>query len=86
MKMKKSFVLLLLLAACGERPEAFTPLAIDMPVAVSCKAPVIHAPPDLLASLPKNTGLADGMKACLQDDLLEHAYAAQLAAALEACR
>lgn len=84
--MKKSFALLLLLAACGERPEAFTPVAVDMPVAVTCKAPIIPAPPDLMAALPKDVDLANGMKACLQQSLLDQAYAAQLAAALEACR
>ncbi len=77
---------LLLLAACGERPVAFAPVPVDMPVAVACKVPGIPAPSAPMAALPKDATLASGMKACLQDDLLEHAYADQLAVALAACR
>lgn len=84
--MKFALALLLLLAACGERPEAFRPFAVDVPVTVSCKTPDIKKPSDLMAVLPKSAALTTGMKACLQQTLLDKGYEATLEAELKACR
>ena len=84
--MKPTLFLLLLLAACAERPEAFRPVAVDVPVMAECKPPNIAKPPDLMAALPRNASLSAGMKSCLQQTLLDKGYEAELTAALQACR
>ena len=85
--MKTIIALCLLLGACAAAPEEiFTPVETEKAVAVTCKIPAIQPPTDLLAALPVNASLTDGMKACLAQHDYEIGYNQQLLAAIQTCQ
>jgi hypothetical protein len=85
--MKMSCALLLLLAACAGAAEApvYAPIAVDMPVPMSCKMPDIKIPDDALAALPRDATLTQFTKTCAEQTLLDKAALSEMAAALKAC-
>jgi hypothetical protein len=75
----------LALTACAE-PVAFRPVPVETPVPVPATPPAVPQPPDLMAALMAQTGLAEAMKTCLRQTLLDRVFQAELEAALQACR
>ncbi len=85
--MKLRFLILLVLASCtAQQAPVFTPVAVDMPVPVMCRAPVISPPPDLMATVPIGASLTQFTKACVEQSLIDRSAIAQFQAALTACR
>lgn len=74
------------LVACAEAPPVYRPVAVDMPVAVPCHAPVIELPTSVLQSVPADAPLFDKVKAALIEIDQCKAYQAQAEAALAVCR
>lgn len=84
--MKLSFITLLLLTACAGRPEpVLTPVAVDIPVPVKCRAPAINRPVDLMAALPPDPTLTQFVKACTEQVLFDRGAIGAFEAALKAC-
>jgi len=84
--MRLNFFWFLLLTSCASQPETvFTPVAVDMPVPVTCHAPNIGPLPDMMTALPRNATLTEFTKACAEQNYLDRGYIAQLQAALKGC-
>jgi hypothetical protein len=87
--MKKSILALLLLSGCagfGDPETVYVPQEVDKPVEVTCKAPFVSKPVDLLAGLSPTTSLTAGMKSCLAQRDYDIGYQTQLEAAISACQ
>lgn len=85
--MKPLLPILLLLAACANAPPqtVYAPVAVDMPVPVTCKAPPFNPPPDLMAALPANASLAQFTQACSEQVLFDKGALGAFQAFLKAC-
>jgi hypothetical protein len=79
------FIALTLLAACNTPPPVLRPVAVDMPVAVPCKAPAIQRPDEPLLHVAPQASLFDKVKAALVEIDIRKAYETQMEAAMAAC-
>lgn len=73
------------LSGCAQQQPIFTPVQVEMPIATPCKVATIAKPDDLLAALPKDAKLTDGMKAALAQHEYDVGYQGQLEAAISGC-
>ena len=80
-----SFVLFSLLGGCSTPPLA-KPMAVEVPVAVSCRAPVVLHPVWPFEGLSGQASLYEKVRALLAENELRKAYEVKLEAAVEACR
>jgi len=84
--MKKLFLLILLSGCAHTQENVYVPTDVDVPVELKCKIPFIQPPPDLLATLPVNATLTDGMKSCLAQHDYEIGYIGQLLSSIQTCQ
>lgn len=78
---------LLLFAACASKPDTvFIPTTVNVPVPVKCQIPTIAPLVDLMAQLPQNASLTEGMKSALVQTEYDRGFILQIEAALDSCR
>jgi hypothetical protein len=77
---------LLLLPACAAPETVFKPVAVDIPVAMPCRAKPPQKPVSPLAHLSKPASLFDETKAVLVELDVRKAYEDRLEAALKSCQ
>ncbi len=83
--MKRAWILLLMCACAPARP-LFTPVDVEVPVAVPLALPPITMPDFALSHIRTTDTVAEKVKAALIELHQRRAYEAELEARLAACR